>query len=578
MAESEVLRRLEESTGDARRVQVEALRSILEANADAAYLQRYLAGHLPDTLDAAAFRRLVPLSSYDDYTDIIARIADGVEPPSSLSLDPLLCFFYSSGTSNLTPKLIPFFDSSHAKSASNLAHQGSSALLRRLFPPRQSVNKILWFLYSGDVTETKGGFKVMAASAYPFHNKSPSPSPLLSMIVSPPQVVLGSDNHQQMYCHLLCGLRNSASVDGIRAPYAAGLVRAFRLLESKWEQLCDDIESGLVNPEITNAAMRDAVQELLGGPQPEMAKRIREVCGKMNWKGILGELWPEVRYVACVTTGSMEQYYPILKYYAGENVPLLCGDYFASECAVGINMDRIRPPDETSFVILPNAAYFEFLPFEMGASSEAKQTVDICGVEVGKMYEVVATTYRGLYRYRLGDVVKVVGFYNSSPKVQFITRAPKGASEIFTERELMSGMETFQRMLRDGNRGEVVEFAGFLDPGSGLKHVIIFVEVSKDCILLQGENLEGSNAYLRRCCSSIEGCFGSVYRVKRADGDLGPVQISIVKPGSFDSLAELAMESGAPANQYKPPKVIRHCGLADLLKASVVLTASFEGN
>ncbi|XP_010914349.1 probable indole-3-acetic acid-amido synthetase GH3.6 [Elaeis guineensis] len=575
MADSEVLRQLEESTGDARRLQLETLRSILEANAGSAYLRRHLSGYLPDALDATTFRRLVPLSSYDDYADFIARIADGVDPPTSLSFDPLLCFFYSSGTSNLRPKLIPFFDSSHAKSASNLAHQASSTLLRRLFPPRQTVNKILWFLYAGNVTETKGGFKVMAASAYPFHRKGPNP--LLSMIASPPEVVLGSDNHQQMYCHLLCGFSNSASIDGIRAPYAAGLVRAIRLLESKWKQLCNDIESGLVNPEITDAAMRDAVQELLGGPQPEMAKRIREACGKSNWGGILGELWPEVRYVACVTTGSMEQYYPILKHYAGD-LPLLCGDYFTSECPVGINMDRMRSPEETSFVILPNAAYFEFIPFEMGDSSEAKETVDICGVEVGKMYEVVATTYRGLYRYRLGDVVKVVGFYNSSPQVQFITRAPKEASEIFTERELVSAMENFQLMLREGHRGEVVEFAGFLDSGSGLKHVIIFVEVSIDCMFLQRENMEESIAYLRRCCSSIEGCLGNVYRVKRSDGDLGPLQISIVKPGSFDGLAKLAMENGAPANQYKPPKVIRNLGLVDLLKASVVVRASLEGN
>lgn len=176
----------------------------------------------------------------------------------------------------------------------------------------------------------------MAASAYPFHHKGPSPSRLLSLCISPPEVILGSDTQQQLYCHLLCGLRHSASIDGIRAPYAAGLVRAFSLLRSKWEQLCEDIESGSVTSEITDTVMRDVVKSFLGAPRADLAKRIREYCSLENWCGVLGKLWPELRYIACVTTGSMEQYYPILKYYAGDTVPIFCGDYFASECSIGI--------------------------------------------------------------------------------------------------------------------------------------------------------------------------------------------------------------------------------------------------
>ncbi|CAL9150534.1 unnamed protein product [Musa hybrid cultivar] len=581
-AAAEAARWVEESTRDALRFQLETLRSILESNAGTAYLRLHLRDRLPDparvdpALVATAFRRLVPLSSYDDYADLIERIADGAEPPAALSLDPLICFFNSSGTSTMKPKLIPFFDSIHAKSASSLAHQASSAFLHRLFPPRSSSSKILWFLYAGNVTTTRAGFKVMAASAYPFHSNSTTttPSPLLSMCISPREVITGSDAQQQMYCHLLCGLRHCASIDCIRSPYAAGLIRAMRMLESKWMQLCDDIESGLVSSEITELAMRRAVEELLGGPRPDLAARIRGASSRKNWNGILPLLWPELRYIACVSTGSMEQYYPTLKHYAGEGVPLLGGDYFASECPIGINMDRTRPPELTSFVILPGAAYFEFLPFDLGASSAAKETVDISGVEVGKLYEVVVTTYRGLYRYRLNDVVKVVGFHNSSPRVEFITRAPKQASEDFTERDLMSAMASFELMVGERDGEQLVEFAGYLDPNSDQKHLIIFIELSKDCTLLQRERMEESITHLRRCCQSLEGCLGSVYKAKRAEGDLAALEISVVKPGSFEGLARAAIEGGAPANQYKPAKIIRNSNFVDLLKANVVISSS----
>lgn len=40
-------------------------------------------------------------------------------------------------------------------------------------------------------------------------------------------------------------------------------------------------------------------------------------------------------------------------------------------------------------------------------------------VEVGCLYELIVTTLSGLYRYRIGDVVRVVRFYNSCPVIEF---------------------------------------------------------------------------------------------------------------------------------------------------------------
>lgn len=73
-----------------------------------------------------------------------------------------------------------------------------------------------------------------------------------------------------MYCHLLCGLRNYEFIDGIISPYAIGLIRAFSFFESKWEQLCDDLENGYPCLDITEVAMRDSVTE----PDLKMGTRV----------------------------------------------------------------------------------------------------------------------------------------------------------------------------------------------------------------------------------------------------------------------------------------------------------------
>ena len=70
---------------------------------------------------------------------------------------------------------------------------------------------------------------------------------------------------------LLCGLKKFNLVDGIQAPYVAGLIRAICLLESKWKQLCDDLECGYPSLGISDDSMRYSVIEVLCGPQPELA-------------------------------------------------------------------------------------------------------------------------------------------------------------------------------------------------------------------------------------------------------------------------------------------------------------------
>ncbi|KAJ0053146.1 hypothetical protein Pint_01110 [Pistacia integerrima] len=585
MTDGEILNKLEESTKNANHHQLETLHSILQHQSPVLYLQSHLSLSASNhtSIDAATFKRAVPLSSYDDYAYHINQLASGSldhdhdhDNQPLLSVDPLVCFFYSSGTSSMKPKLIPYFDSALSKAASHLAHQGSAAVLRRLFPPKQDVNKILCFIYADNITTTKGGFKVMAASTFPLYRSRNESWSRFSYLSSPREVILGSNAEHQMYCHLLCGLRNSEIIDGIINPYAVGLIRAFSFLESKWEQLCDDLRKGYPYLDICDNSMRDSVTEVLGGPRPDLSERIRSICRESNWSGIVSKLWPNVRYIRCVTTGSMRQYCSKVKYYAGE-VPVLGGDYFASECCVGINLDIVQPPETTRFVMLPTAAYFEFLPFDLEKSEiVSEETVDFSGVEVGKMYEVAVTTYRGFYRYRLGDIVKVVGFYNSSPEVEFVMRAPKSSFDIITERDLMSAMESFQKVLRNVMAAEIVEFASFINLELSPKKLIIFLEIGEGCIFLQEEKLPEAVVLLRRCCSSLEDELGSIYKVQRDKGAVSPLSISILKPSSFERLFQVAIEHGAPASQYKPPKIIRNREIVQFLEGCSLVTLCLD--
>ena len=50
------------------------------------------------------------------------------------------------------------------------------------------------------------------------------------------------------------------------------------------------------------------------------------------------------------------------------------------------------------------------------------QLILLFQLRVGGCYEMVLTTMNGLYRYRLGDVIKVVDFYYDTPVYEFSYR------------------------------------------------------------------------------------------------------------------------------------------------------------
>ncbi|KAJ4823991.1 hypothetical protein Tsubulata_039248 [Turnera subulata] len=223
--------------------------------------------------------------------------------------------------------------------------------------------------------------------------------------------------------------------------------------------------------------------------------------------------------------------------------------------------------------MLPTAAYFEFLPFDHDRSSAAgEESVDFSGIEGAKLYELVVTTHNGLCRYRLGDIVRVVGFHNSSPIIEFVMRGPKSVCEV-TETDLMSAMESFQLELRNQMGLEIVEYSSFLETDTSPKQLKVFIEIAK-LMFLQEEKLHESVEALKRYCLSLENGLGAAYKGRRYNGDMAPVLVSVVKPGSFDMILQMAIGNGAPASQNKPPKIIRSREIVSFLEVSSLVTIS----
>jgi auxin responsive GH3 family protein/jasmonic acid-amino synthetase len=278
---------------------------------------------------------------------------------------------------------------------------------RRAFPVEDG--KALQFIYGSRQFTTTGGLTATTATTNVYRSEEfmPTMRAIQSQVCSPEAVIFGADFAQSLYCHLLCGLLYADEVRIVSATFAHSLVLAFQTFERVWEDLCADIRAGsLSQTRVTAPAVRRAVEALLTGPNPALADEVvRRCAGLSNWYGVIPALFPNARYVHGIMTGSMEHYVKKLRHYAG-GLPLVAAEYGASEGWVGANVEPETPPESVTFTVLPNIAYFEFIPLKAtscchgGADDDdtsyaEAEPVGLTEVAVGEHYEVVVTTFAG---------------------------------------------------------------------------------------------------------------------------------------------------------------------------------------
>ncbi|KAJ6419803.1 hypothetical protein OIU84_029846 [Salix udensis] len=345
-----------------------------------------------------------------------------------------------------------------------------------------------------------------------------------------------------MYSQMLCGLIMREEVLRVGAVFASGLLRAIRFLQLNWKELANDIATGSLNHKVTSPSIRECMAKILK-PNQELAEFITNECSDENWED----------------------------YYSG-GLPKPCTMYASSECYFGLNLRPMSKPSEVSYTIMPNMGYFEFLPHDPSAPAFSRESpprlLDLADLEAGKEYELVITTYSGLNRYRVGDILLVTGFYNKAPQFRFVRRKNvllSIESDKTDESELQKAIENASLLLREFSTS-VVEYTSYADTKIIPGHYVIYWE-----LLVKDPANSPTGEVLNRCCLAMEESLNSVYRQSRvADNSIGPLEIRVVKNGTFEELMDYAISRGASINQYKVPRCVSFTPIMELLDCRVV--------
>ncbi|MCL7029707.1 hypothetical protein MKW94_009085 [Papaver nudicaule] len=578
----EAIQFIEEVTINADEVQMKVLTEILSCNAQAEYLQRHgLDGHT----DRQTFKRVIPVVTCEDLQPDIDRLINKGNVSSILCTSPISQFIRSTGTSSGVSKLIPLTEEQREKSS----HFRS--LLMPLLNQHISglgQGKAMHLYFASPCSKTPGGlisstlttsifkssdFKNLFSSIDPYRNYT-----------SPLETILCEDTYQSLYSQLLCGLYQSKQVLRLAFTFASGFIEAVKCLQQHWTLICDDIRAGTIavdHPRITDPAVKNAVMKILDKPNPQLADFIESECKRdLSWEGIVSRLWPNVKCVDTIITGTMSHHIPNIDFYSN-GLPIVSTMYVCSECFLGINLDPLTSPSEVSYTLIPTM-YFEFLPvldendFNKAEEQHGQKLVDLVEVELGKEYELVLTNYAGLYRYRVGDVLRVAGFKNNAPHFNFMRRTNVVLSidtEKTNEYELQNAVKQAADHLMKLCNVSLAEYTSFADTSTNPGHYVLYWELQCNDIYNASSI---PHTVFEECGLIVEEFLGYEYRNSRAKGSLiGPLEIKIVETGTFGKLMDHAINQGTSVTQYKTPRCMKLGPRFELLN-SMVLSSFFS--
>ncbi|KAJ0428381.1 putative GH3 family protein [Helianthus annuus] len=572
----DMMRWFQEVARNARNVQAETLKTILEMNHGAEYLKKWLGDIDVHNMDAEALQSLyesmVPLASHADLDPYIQRIADGETSPL-LTKQPITTLSLSSGTTEGRQKYVPY--TSHSSKTTLQIFKLAAAYRSRVYPMREG-GKILEFIYGSKQFKTKGGISAGTATTHYFASQEfkLKQQQTNSFTCSPQEVIFSGDYKQSTYCHFLLGLFYSPQVEFVTSTFAHCIVQALGFFEEYWRELCNDLFHGTLSPRITLPGIRTSVLDIIE-PNPHLATWVSSQCEELeesDWYGLIPKLWPNAKYVYSIMTGSMQPYLEKLKHYSGDHLPLVSAEYGSTESWIGVNMDPSSAPENVTFTVVPTFSYFEFIPLHRQACDTVVGAVDdyqeddpvpLSKVNIGQQYEIVLTTFTGLYRYRLGDVVEVAGFYEETPKLKFLCRRKLVLTiniDKNTEIDLQLAVQKgSQPLLTSG--AKLVDFTSHANITDPPGHYVVYWEIKG----------EVNEHVLARCCKEMDAAFvDHGYVVSRKTNSIGPLELCIVERGTFRKIMEHFIGNGATMSQFKTPRCITNKVLLKMLNLCTI--------
>ncbi|HTL90216.1 MAG TPA: GH3 auxin-responsive promoter family protein [Leptolyngbya sp.] len=506
--------------------QEQFLRSLLKTHQNTEYGRDY---GLNEISTIEQFQSQVPVLPYSHYEPYIDRIARGEK--NVLTADPVVYFSLTSGSTG-TKKMIPVtYRFQNSLRRSNLTSIGF--LNDALRSKKYQFGKTLITNTALLLGQTAGGIDYGPAAAGVFRM-----SRLLysQVFAHPSQTPMIADSLARHYICLLFAL-NDPATRSIAANYPMLILRICTYLEQYAESFIHDIKTGTIAHWLNlEPAIRSSLEKQWFA-NPNRAAELNAMLRSHN-RLTPQHAWQNLSAIVTARGGTSDFYFKRFSDYFG-NIPGFGAAYASAEGNIGVypdvNMD--------GSVLAIESGFFEFVPQDQWESEHPKTRL-ATEVKAGEYYRILMTNYSGFYRYDIGDVVEVVGFYEQAPLIVFRYRAGGLLSSTFEKTTEFHATQVMQGLQQEFDIA-LEDFCITLSEHEFPAHYLVNIE------LASGSTIDNSQAVLSSFECRLRAA-NTFYAVNRRNQIPAP-RLRILAPGSFAILRQRQVQKGIPDSQLKFP-------------------------
>lgn len=522
---------LEVMTQDPMKYNTELLMKILEDNKDTEYGLKYDFANIKSIED---YQAKVPVTDYDSYADYIYRMTENGEKNLITAYD-IIHYAKSSGTMG-NPKRIPVSSLHH-----EINIKYDYEYLFSLFAEKEGIDWIQYpflnltelsisTLPSGDSYGSISG-KIMTGFG----------DQLSDFITSPIEALIPSIKTDTRYVHARFGLVNP-DIRYTVTSFVSLFLESLRYLRNNWELLVDDIEKGTIDESVK---MPEEVRESLLRkiePMPERAAELRKIFEEGFDEPVVPKIWPNMLLLIGCGSGGFAHYVEKIKEFTGPDIEFALIGITASEGLFSLFVELDNP----DAILIPDSMFYEFLPVD--ADEDYSKIVTLDKLEVGKDYEIITTNLSGFYRYRMKDIVRCVGMYNNTPKVEFLYRRDQCLclmGEKVNEENLRDAVYKTEEELGFN----LVDFSVYANHHASPMRYVFLMEV-EDMPDDVTKKLVHEVLNKNFCATDPVLC----YKIQR--GLLEKAEVYFLQPETYMFYKELRVAIGASSSQVKPPRIL----------------------
>lgn len=537
-----VLEELEESTKKYNQVELETLLTILQDNCNTEYGKKY---HFEEICSMEEYKKSVPITEYEDYEAYIQRmIKEGAD--NILTSYPVKYYMLSSGTTG-NEKHIPMTEQGVINYA-RYSYQCAYGMVDKYYEERgenkKTLDEKIFMVNEIRYHTLTNGVKSGIVSSAVFEWMREKNIMDFSRYTSPKMILFPEEFMDLMYLKLRFALV-CKNVTSIEAVYVHQILSLLKYLQENWEIFVEDIAQGTIHPDIDIPVEKRKELKVYLKPDPQRAEELRIEFEKGFDTPIVPRIWKNIRFVMAISGNAFSRYMDKLRQYIG-TIPYHYFIYAASEGIFGPALG-VNRPDE--YVVAPKIGIYEFLPITEEEEENNLETLQASEVSVGMKYELVYTGFSGFYRYRMGDIVEIKGFYHKAPIVKFCYRKKQTVNVVGEKMD----MGSISCVIRDfEEKYDLVgnDFCIYPDEDVIPARYVVLLEIDSDETpnIPEEERWETIDGFFRRVNVDYDDC--------RNLKEIGMPVVHFLKKGAFERYKEHLHTRGKEIGQHKPVRII----------------------